>query len=420
MRKYKDFIANISGEILFYFSLWLITSIISKISPNGYYDVGIFSVAMSFTNIFFVIATFQTRGYLVSDLSLEFSLKHYRNTRLITILFSFALCIVAAIALRYSGEMLLAIFLFMLFRMWDAYSDVFHAMLQIDNRLEYASLSQALKGMISVVFFTVILLTLKNIYLAMAGMVVVAALFNVFYDQRLTRELLHSSNLTKNKPNKEISALLFASFPMVFNGVLMMMMVAFPRLILGQTISEEVLGIYASVSAPTILISTFFSAFALPMLPYYRKAWISQKEREIYAIILVPLFAVFVLAVIGAPILFEIGGFVLSILYTSEISAFVDLFVISFGVACIFACVTFCNNMLLASRKARSMYYFSTIAFILVAVSSYPFIVKWNLYGAAYALALGYGVELLLQIVYLIVITKKHVSINRTASRATS
>ncbi len=410
MRKYKDFIANISGEILFYFSLWLITSIISKISPNGYYDVGIFSAAMSFTNIFFVVATFQTRGYLVSDLSSEFSLRHYHNARLITIATAFTLCMLAAILLQYSGEMLLAIFLFMLFRMWDAYSDVFHAMLQIDNRLEYASLSQALKGVISVVFFTLILLTLKNIYMAMMGMVVVAALFNLFYDQRLTKKLLKNQVLPISKSKKEISALLFASLPMVFNGALMMMLVAFPRLVLGQTISEEVLGIYASVSAPTVLISTFFAAFALPMLPYYRKAWISGIEKNIYGIIFIPLLIVFFFALIGAPILLKIGGVVLSILYTSEISSYVDVFVISFGVACIFACVTFCNNMLLAARKTKSMYFFSTIAFVLVAISSYPFILKWSLYGAAYALILGYSLELLLQIIYLIVITRKQVS----------
>lgn len=420
MRKYKDFIANISGEILFYFSLWLITSIISKLSPKGYYDVGIFSGAMSFTNIFFVIATFQTRGYLVSDLSSEFSLKHYRNARLLTIGTAFALCMAAAIVLRYSGEMLLAIFLFMLFRMWDAYSDVFHAMLQIDNRLEYASLSQALKGVISVVFFTLILLTMNNIHLAMAGMVLVAALFNIFYDQRLTKKMLNNPTLVKNKSDKEIKALLFASLPMVFNGVLMMMLVALPRLVLGQTISEEVLGVYASVSAPTVLISTFFSAFALPMLPFYRKAWISGKEKKIYGIIFVPLAVVLFFALIGAPILSRIGGLVLSILYTGEISAFVDVFVISFGVACIFACVTFCNNMLLAARKTKSMYYFSTIAFIVVAVSSYPFIVEWSLYGAAYALVLGYSVELLLQIIFLIIMTKKQVSSNSAGIRVES
>ena len=78
---------------------WLITILIVRIA--GFESAGIYSVAISFTNIFFVLSSFGVKAYQVSDINKKFDDNIYLSSRVITCVLAFLLCCVTAAFYNY-------------------------------------------------------------------------------------------------------------------------------------------------------------------------------------------------------------------------------------------------------------------------------------------------------------------------------
>lgn len=403
-----EIVANIIGNFVFFFSLWIITTFISKISDRGYYDVGIFNLAMTFCNIFTTFSTFASRGYMVSDLKKEFSYHIYVSMRIGTVIVSCTCCIILAFIMGYRGEVFSAIVFYMLYRCCDAYSDVFHAIMQIEGRLKFAAYSMILKSILSSVLFAVSLWFYQNLIFSMALMVGSGICINLLYDQRKVIDKYKSSLWEKLKTSIHTLTLLSRCLPLMINGVVMTLLVAIPRLILEKLSSTSVLGVYAAVTAPTVIISTFATSLATPLLSYCANAWFHKKGKELYLFIFLPLTLICICIVIGVPLGNLFGSIILSFLYTEDISIYVDLFIMACVSACILAGVTLENNLLIVARKTKNIVLFSGIACVVTVILSLPLIMKWGMYGATYTLIIAYSIELIVQIVFLCFLVRKH------------
>lgn len=408
-----DAMANVVGNLAFFFSLWIITTIISKVSQKGYYDVGVFSLAMTFCNIFTTFSTFASRGYMVSDIKGEYTTHEYVSMRLGTVLVSCISCIAIAMFLGYRGETMAAIICYMLYRCCDAYSDVFHGIMQMNGKLIYAAYGMIAKSVLCTILFMVSLWKFQNLIFSMSIMVIVGVLINIFYDQRKVRAEYKTLLSEKLRTSIHTWPLLIKCFPLMINGVVMTMLVAIPRLVLEKSYSTDMLGVYTSVTAPTVIISTFATSLATPLLPYCSRMWLKKDRKGIYTILFGPMIFVLICCLIGIPIAKVFGGSILAVLYTKEISGYVNLFIIACVTACILACVTLANNMLLAARLTKNIVAFSGIACIITSMLAIPFVRKWGMYGAAYTLTFAYSIELLVQIIFLIILIRKHVKIEK-------
>jgi len=388
--------------------------IISKTSVQSYYDVGIFSAAMSFSNIFFAIAVFGARNFQVSDINHEYSDVQYHTLRIMTCIGAAIICVVSAFILGYRHDILFAIIVFMIYRVFDAYSDLFYGYSQVNGHLEYAGYSMFIKGIMICVLFALLLILTQNLIIAMFSLILSTASLNIFYDQR---KAYNHSGLKKMSMKQLIAefpgikSLFWACLPLMLNSLIMPLLLAVPRLLIEKIYSAELLGIFTSVTAPTVIISTFVSAAALPLIPSTTKAWQSGKRGKILAYVILPIFLIVCCCIIGIPFILRFGGDILRILYTSAISGYVDLLVIAIITSCILACVILCSNMLISMRKIKAMLSFRLIACIGVFFISGLFIKKWGIYGAAYAIGFAYTFEFILQILFIgynVFYIKKH------------
>ena len=100
-----------------------------------------FSLANSIGTLWIVIGLFQVRNYQGTDVNQKHSFIGYFQTRLITIL---AMLVTLYPYLyivgegRYSFETILLTFLMILYRMWDAVSDLFQGLFQQRERMDIA------------------------------------------------------------------------------------------------------------------------------------------------------------------------------------------------------------------------------------------------------------------------------------------
>lgn len=408
---------NTSGTLVYYFAIWIITMIISKVSYRSYYDVGIFSAAMSYGNIFFAVAAFGVRGFQISDINHEFSEQQYYMLRILTCVGATMACVLSALSLGYRGDILFAITVYMIFKAIDAYSDLFYGYSQVNGHLEYAGYSMAAKGIIICVLFSLVLSAFQNLIAAMSSMFLSALIVNIYYDQRKARNLCglkRSSLMVFISEIPGIKRLFIACTPLMLNSLIMPLLLAVPRLLIekiysspdyatiyGPRYGTELLGIYTSVTAPTVLISTFVSAAALPLIPASTRAWQARNKGRVMAFVFFPVIAVALCCAAGMPLVLHFGGDILRILYTAKISGYVELLVIAVITSSILACVILCNNILIAMRRMKAMLVFAIAACVTVIMFSVPVIKLWGMYGAAYTLGLAYSIELLLQLGYI-------------------
>ena len=274
-------VVNTGGTITYYLSLWLITMAISKLSQRSYYDVGVFSVAMTFGNIFFSIANFGAREVQISDINNEYNNKEYHSFRIMTCVVAIVLCVLCALFLGYREDIIIAITIFIVYKAWDAYSDVFYGFSQVYGHLEYAGYSMLIKGFLIFGFFTLILSLTQNILLSMLSLVFSSAGTNIFYDQRKVGLLSKSQKINLKEflfYIFKLKKIFLVTFPLMLNTIIIPLMIAVPRLLIEKIYDAKLLGIFTSVTAPTVVISTFISTAALPLIPSIAEAWLNGKR----------------------------------------------------------------------------------------------------------------------------------------------
>ena len=103
---------NMAGNVLYLFSQWILTIIIARMV--GYEELGVFSLAMSISNVGFTVAAWGIRNYQVSDVAHKYSDTEYLFTRVVTSIIAFGGVVAFAFICDYSGRQRMAIALYML------------------------------------------------------------------------------------------------------------------------------------------------------------------------------------------------------------------------------------------------------------------------------------------------------------------
>ena len=140
----KSMIWNAAGNLIYLMSQWIVTVLVTNLGE--FRDAGLLSVAMSVSATFQTVAMFGIRNYQVSDVENKYSDTCYAHFRVITCAVALVACIAFSLIGGYGGEQLLAIALFMLFRLAENFSDVLHGIAQKRGRLDIAGKAFAIKG----------------------------------------------------------------------------------------------------------------------------------------------------------------------------------------------------------------------------------------------------------------------------------
>ena len=176
----KSLLYNSIGTFTYLFCQWIITFLVVWIA--GYETAGILSLAMSISNTYCVIATFNMRNYQSSDLKNNFSEKTYIYSRILTCFIALLFTLIYSISKSFSLYQILCIMFYMIFKLSEALVDVIHGSLQKKWKFDIIGKSYFYRGIISVLSFSVILYLTKNILLSIISMSLLTYIFIYFYD----------------------------------------------------------------------------------------------------------------------------------------------------------------------------------------------------------------------------------------------
>lgn len=316
----RNMLWNAFGNIVYMGCQWLLTILVANL--GGLADAGILSVAMSVSATFQTIALFGIRSYQVSDLEGKYSDGIYVRFRILTCTVSFVGCVVASLILGYRNDTLLATAFFMLFRLAEVFSDVLHGIAQKRDRLDVAGKSFAIKGIGLVTVFWAVYALTSRLSVALLCMALFSVLSTLLYDlpviRRINPTFWEKRGGGQGKLATETAPLCAYLFAVSVISTL-------PKLILEKQCGEELLGAYASIFAPALLITAAAGYLYNPFVPSFAVHWQENDTRSF-----LKLFVKISVAILGfAAVVLAAGALVgewgLTLLFGEKIRAHISL-----------------------------------------------------------------------------------------------
>jgi O-antigen/teichoic acid export membrane protein len=322
----KSTLANIFynsfGTIFYYGCQWLTTLLVVRIS--GFEDGGNYSLAMTFTAAFAIMALFNTRQYQVSDVTGEYSDRTYIRSRFIAMAISFAVCFAGLFFNAYTPYQWGVILLYMIFKCGEAWIDVYHGIDQKNGRMDYICYSYIFRGFFMIAGFCGVLYLTKNLVLAIGSMTLLTFLTAFFYDRR-TAERFIAKDGAANRA--DVKKLMFAMLPLVLVAVTNNLSISFPKYFLERFYDETVLGYYSSVATPSMIVQVGASTIFIPLITPLADR-LKENDKKGFLEILKKVALVFAgLSVLALIVSALFGEWFLVLLFQEEIRPYTYLFV---------------------------------------------------------------------------------------------
>lgn len=390
-------IINTGGNIIYLFSILLLTVITTRIL--GYEAVGVLTLAMTIGNVMFVIQSFSVRSFQSSDMIFKYSPAVYFKTRLTTCCIGLLLSLCVILLMGYEGRSAIAIFLFSLFKMSEALSDVMHGDDQRFDRLEIAGYSMALRGFMTALLFFAVTRLSGNLNLSLLAIAIGGLLITFGFDYPHYKAV---TGYDKTSDSGNVLELLNDCKGLLIAGLLPMIITAIPRIALERHYERALLGVYGNISIPALAISTVVPVIITILLPEYGK----KKAKEDYSgIIKVWLKTLVGTALIGALCevgIWIIGKPIMKWLYTEHIVLYMPHVYTNIIAMTLYGFAICGGAVLVSLRNSKGLVAAVLSALLTCFVASVKLIETNGIGGAITVLILSYSVQTVVQIAFII------------------
>ena len=378
---------NSIGSLISLVCQWLTTVLVVRLS-SGYDAAGALSLAMAISNIFAPIALFSIRSYQVTDIQNKTTSCEYVAFRLITIGFAFCVTLVYTF---FTTELnvIPVVVIYLVYRICDIFIDVLHGIDQRHMRMDFCGKSMALRGLLSLISFSLVLAVSNSLLLSVLAMAV--SVFPVIlYDVKA------ASNFEDVRPSitsKKCFELFMACLPAVVGTACNSAIITVARQMLGFQLGTTVLGIYASVCTPVVIIQSCARYIYAPLLgPLARKLDAGEYRAYLRALIKI-IAAFFFLTIVGLVGFRLFGAAFLSSVFSPELASYSFLF--DYAVVSVIMCafVSFLGDQLIAVRSATAVFVGNAIGLLLSVLLSRQFITTFGMNGASLIVVVAYAVD---------------------------
>lgn len=259
---------NSLGNITYLGCSWLITILVVLLGAD-YSASGQLAVAMSVGNVFATVVLFRVRPVQVSGSYSQFDSSVFVGARWVTSIAAVIICCIYGF-LTVSKSNYEIVALYCLFKFVESYIDVLHGIDQINNRLDYAAVSQILRGVLLVAGFIAGLQLFNSLPAAILLMSLSSLLVLVLYDNNRAKQF---SSVTPSFALGPIASLLRICAPGFLASFCCTAVVSIVRQRYGLIYGDQLLGVYAAVAAPTVIVQALISYLYAPLLGPLASRW---------------------------------------------------------------------------------------------------------------------------------------------------
>lgn len=383
----NNFVWTFAGSVLYTGCQWGMLSAIAKMGSTSV--VGQFTLGLAIAAPVFMFTNLQLRAVQATDVNAECRFADYFTLRLLATLFG--LIVIAAMLpfVHSSSTVRLVILLVAVSKCIECMSDVTAGLLQREEQLKRVAISQMIRGIASVLVFSLTFAYSRNLALSVTTMSAVWFAVLLFYDVPNVKALIGRHEAFFRFDRRALWRLAMLGLPLGWVATFASLNVNVPRYFLEHYRGLADQGIYASLAY--LVIGVGLIVYALTQSVTTRLAFLfSSGDLKQFARLLSKLSMLGVLiAAVGVPLTFLVGRPLLTLLYRREYADHVGLLALLVGIAGIGTIGSFLFCGLTAARAFRAQVPVYLAAVLVVTVASTLLIPRYGLMGAGIAVLLS-------------------------------
>ncbi len=390
----KNSFYNMIGTVVYCFCQWVTSALlVVHLSPDdvSVSNTGILQLAISVTNIFYAISTYNVRTYQISDTQNKYSNGDYVGTRFITAAIAVALCIGYVIILGYPLKSVLCIVCYMLYKLNETFSDVLHGIDQKNHRMDYVGVSYIMRGMASTIVFAFALITTGDVLVSIIAMSMIALLIVVLYDVRSARQF---GSIKPIFDKKTIAAILVTCLPAVVSSASFTAITSVPRQMLEAMRGQEALGYYGTIATPLVIVQVMATSIFNPMLTELAELYNDgEKSRFVKRIVKNLSLLICISAVVYVCVLL-LGEFAIGLVFGEKFVPYTYLMYGIIGCTTMYVISWLCTSVLIIIRRLKACMVASLIALCVSALLAKPFITLYEMNGVSFGIIVAYIIHI--------------------------
>lgn len=379
----KNILWNALGNTAYNLLQWLITVEVTHLS--GFETAGVLAIAMSLSLTLRSVSYFGVRDFQVTDSKNSFSHSDYLSLRCVTCLASLLMCTAVCVISSYSREVFTAIMLFMLFRISEAFSDLFRGIMQKNERLDLSGAALLIRAVIfTVSFFLGYLLrgSLTDGLLLMS----LSSLAAVAVTDIPMSGMAHKNALKITFIN--ITAIARQTLPMFVFTLETAIILNTPKYFLSLFSDNEAVGIYSSVFSLALILQGLFQYVYTPFITAF-SALETNREYSRMRKLAGKIFAVFLamtLLFLIISILF--GETAMTVVYGKH-GSYTRIMIPAVVSVCLFSATNFLSLLAVVKREMSMLIKIHTLSAAVFIFSEIVLIPTLGINGASYGVIIS-------------------------------
>ncbi len=378
---------------------------------GSYSDAGILALATGVGYVFGNIGNFGIRAYMITDTQTKYSQADYQLLQIVTITLSIILCVFYGLLLQdFQWAERSAIIMFVLYLGCNSFSDLLLGRLQIAGHLEINGYSNILRGILGLSAFVFAYFLSGKLVISLSTMTLAAMTVLICFDAVKYRETIGKVAIFIDGRKAMIIPMIKACFPIMLANVLPIATNAVSKQIIREQLGQEALGIFSSVFLPTALLTTVAPALNLASIPKLAAHWHERRVKKFSVTAIRNCVVVFVLTAAGILLSVTFGKPIMRLLFGAGITEYMPLLYWAILATGLNALCAVGKNILISMRKGPWITISAAISIVGVTLLSKPMITNYRIYGAAFAMSIAYGMQVMFQIIVVVgsVLTVKH------------
>jgi O-antigen/teichoic acid export membrane protein len=355
--------------------------------------VGQYALALAITAPVFMLANLQLRGVQVTDAKHEFEFADYFTLRTTTTLLALTLLLIFAYCANYDVSTKAVIALVACAKAIESFADVIAGHLQKFERLDQVARALMIRGTISLIVFTAVFWTTRNLLLAVGALAVTWACVVACYDFRIVLRLLEDRAVFFDFSGATMRHLTWLSLPLGIAMALNSLSTNLPRYILQHKLGSADLGIFASLAYLVTAVGLIAVALGQSVSARLSRLFADGNIRTFKTLMTKLILFAMGLGIVGVGLAATLGRPVLTLVYRPEYASHVDLLVVMVIDASIGATACFLGFGMTAARCFRAQIPITLVNVVATIYLAMLLIPRFGLLGGGYALLLSSMVQ---------------------------
>ena len=383
----QGIIWNTVGSLCYAGFNWL-TTVLVVVLADGYSSSGSLAIAMAVGNVFATIALYKLWTVQVSDIHSQNTTGEYIGFRITSTIAAFIIISVYIFA-TVSPNDYLVVFLYQIFKAIESFVGVYHALDQTRNRLDIVGKSQIFRGILVFIGFVTGLMFFNSLAVAILLMSVFTLAEVIIYDARCSRKL---DNLRPTINRHSFFQVLRKTTPGFLAALMCNLIVSVCRQLYGMEFGTELLGIFAAVATPAVIIQTIANYFYSPLITPIAEAWGSREIYKIKRLIKLFLAALAVGTALFILLFNEVGVWFYSLLYDETVASYNGMMPLILISVAMTALMLFLQDLLIVFNNYRGSVIAAGLSLITCLVLMNPIISSFGMNGISITISASYTV----------------------------